>query len=807
MRRLIVVLASLGLLAGCSLLTPLPPATSLDERLAAVPISGLPLDAPVTIRWDDSQIPFVEAETDGDAAFALGLVHAHLRLSQLAFVRRIVQGRLSESVGPATIEIDHAVRTLDLYRATDAILAAMPAATRTWLDRYVDGINHYAAGLEAGGLPHEFAVLAIDWEPWTGQDSIALGRAAGIDLNWDFLFRILSIEDAALRERLALRVLGDDSGGLQALAALPDTIHPGARPDLARFAELAGLAGRSGSNSIVVGPERSASGAALLAGDPHLAFIFPNAWMVAGLRSPSYEVVGMMVPGTPVFAFGRNEHLAWGGTALRARSSQLVDVTDLDAGAITTIEHEIGVRFWPDARRTSRLTPYGPILSDLDLLGDAAGSFAVRWAGHLVSDETTSLLAVMRARTVDAFREAVADFAFPALNYLAADSAGQIISVIAARVPARAPERGFDIVATRAQSDRDWARLWSGRDLPWRVDPPAGFVVSANDRPAADDERPYGGIFPQDERFRRLTALLEGLEPASLDDLAQIQLDVVSLVSRELIEAIADDLRALSASGRGERQAREALLAWDGAYAAEAAAPAIFETFVTALAPLVYARLGRDAEFELNAGLGRLRSYLIEDLPHLATADRLEVLGQALGAAGAVADQGTVWGDLHQLRIGHVLAAVPVLGRRYELERLPVSGSRETILKTVHQLTAAPHLTMFGSQARHLSDLTDPDANYFVLLGGQDGWLNSTTFADQVPAFQDGGLIRVPLTPEAVAAAFRHRMMLKPAVPLTETSNRGDPPPSRLDARQCRPVAPYRSPTTKGTPSCPSSNS
>ena len=37
-----------------------------------------------------------------------------------------------------------------------------------------------------------------------------------------------------------------------------------------------------------------------------------------------------------------------------------------------------------------------------------------------------------------------------------------------------------------------------------------------------------------------------------------------------------------------------------------------------------------------------------------------------------------------------------------------------------------------GSMARHVSDLSDPDANWFVLLGGQDGWFGAENFADQV---------------------------------------------------------------------------
>ncbi len=66
------------LIAGCALLTPLPRPASLHERLAAVPRAGLALEGKVTVQtvhWDDHQIPFIEAASDRDAAFALGLVH------------------------------------------------------------------------------------------------------------------------------------------------------------------------------------------------------------------------------------------------------------------------------------------------------------------------------------------------------------------------------------------------------------------------------------------------------------------------------------------------------------------------------------------------------------------------------------------------------------------------------------------------------------------------------------------------------------------------------------------------------------
>lgn len=757
-----VAVLGAGVLVACSVLVPLPQSMALHSRLQAFPTSELPLDHSVTIRWDRHQIPFIEAQSDTDAAFALGLVHAHLRLGQMGVVRRIVQGRLSESVGPLTIDLDHAVRSLDPYRSADDILAGMPPETSAWMSSYVAGINFGAAHQLAREVPHEFRVLAIDWEPWTARDSIALGRASGVDLNWDFFLRILSIEDPGLRERVATRVLRGDTGGAQTIEPLPDDMPFDSRPILNGLTSKAALVGRSGSNSIVVGPDRSATGSALIASDPHLAFLFPNAWIVAGLRSPGYNLVGMMVPGTPVFAFGRNERLAWGGTNLRARTSQLVDVSDLDPSLVKETRHRIGVRLLPDATRITRQSPYGPILSDLDLLSETTGTFALRWTGHTVTDETTALLNAMRAHSVDEFRLAVGGFAFPPLTFLAADTDGAIGAITAARVPARAPGASFDIVTSPAASDRDWRRLWDARDLPHRMNPPEGYIASANNRPAPDGLRPYGGVFLQDERVRRLDVLLSGLQQTSLQDLARIQRDVVSPVAVELMEVIADDLRALPLTDEPERQARDALLAWDGAYHAQAAAPAIFESLVTALVPITYDTLGRGEEWETYAALGRLPLFLIEDIALLPANTRRQLLLHALRPAGKVAAAGTVWGDLHKLRVTHVLGNLPIIGGRYDIASLPVSGSRETVFKTSHGLTDQPHFSNFGAQARHLSDMSDPDENYFILLGGQDGWINSTTFADQVGPFLDGHLIQVPLRPASIRQRFIQEMRLIP---------------------------------------------
>ena len=104
-------------------------------------MGGLDLFGKVEVLWDDHQIPFILASDDRDAAYALGLVHAHLRLAQMEMLRLVSQGRLSEWIGPFGREVDRAIRTLDLDRAVPAMLRDLPAPTRLWLERFTAGIE------------------------------------------------------------------------------------------------------------------------------------------------------------------------------------------------------------------------------------------------------------------------------------------------------------------------------------------------------------------------------------------------------------------------------------------------------------------------------------------------------------------------------------------------------------------------------------------------------------------------------------------------------------------------------------------
>ncbi len=105
---------------------------------------------------------------------------------------------------------------------------------------------------------------------------------------------------------------------------------------------------------------------------------------------------------------------------------------------------------------------------------------------------------------------------------------------------------------------------------------------------------------------------------------------------------------------------------------------------------------------------------------------------------------------------------IPVVGEVFTLGRYPAGGSRETPNEAGHGFVQRPFDVAFGAIARHVSDMADEDANWFTPWGGQDGWLGSAAFLDQVPLWLEGRAIRVPLCAATVLREFQCVTQLLP---------------------------------------------
>ncbi len=747
---ILVALAAATVLSACAAVRGLPDPVSIEQRLAMIPLNGAPLDRPVSIHWSGEQIPFIEAETDHDGAFALGLAHAHLRLGQMELLRRVSQGRLREIAGPirGIRDVEHALRILNFGKTSNEVYARMPAHSKAFLDAFVAGINHYQQNVTQ--LPHEFSLLGIGREPWRAQEVLTLSRLASVDVSWITWFRLFSLRDRPDWPEIWMRALEHGS------ASTP-SIQYEEEAALQYLNDILAGTARTGSNSFAIGGSKTLSRSSIIASDPHLGIDLPNIWVLAGLKSPSYHMIGLMVPGLPFVAVGRNADIAWGGTNMRSAASDLIDVSGLPPEQITSREENVNVRWWFDDSYVIRESPHGPILSDAEIIDAREGEvFALKWIGHRPSDEVTAMLDANRASNWEEFRTSLEPFAISAQNFVYADKEGNIGQLTTTHIPMRSMEMPRGIV--RPLSDAAaWDNILTSRDLPSAYNPASGFLASANNKPA-ETPFPIGYFFSGDNRVLRMRELLSAATEMSVSDIQAVQSDTYMISAVALRDVIVARARAIPDLSVEAVQTLEILEAWNGRFDVDSRGAVAFQVSVAILVPLFVDEIDQTI---IEIGGTEYLDYakLIEAAP----AGIIELhIAAALSGANASLMSYPTWGDMHTLVLEHNFSMIPLIGERYRFVDTPWPGSTDTLWRASHDLSTEAVSVGFGAQARHISDMADLDSNWFALIGGNDGWINSENFLDQIEAFRSSTPIRFPMRPETVRAQFPHTTVLNP---------------------------------------------
>ncbi len=719
---------------------------TLEERLAQMPLDDAPLEKPVLIHWNDHHVPFIEAESDNDCAAALGVVHAHLRLAQMEMLRHLAYGRTAELIGPAGVELDHALRAFHFTRDTTRSIARMSAQTRTWLEGFVEGINHYV--LKAKELPPEFPWLQLGREPWTIADIVTVGKLSGADVHWMIWLKLLRFRRGSEWPTLWDQLLAEGVGNVERFAM--------GKGDGALGTVLSGA--RTGSNSFAAGAAKTGTGAAWIASDPHLPVTVPNVWLLAGYKCPGYHVLGFMLPALPFVALGRNPEIAWGGTNLHAASSDLVDLSGQDLTTLATRVETIRVRGGKTVSRAVRESVFGPVISDAPLIS-TGDHFALRWAGHEDTDEFGAMLGFNRARNWEEFTAAADTFAVPGQNFLYADAKGHTGKLIAAILPKRRNKPSSKLLSSPAEM-QDWDNLATSREMPREHDPERGFVASANDEPP-DTGYPLGVFFSSSDRIRRISEVLGNAGQVGLDTLGSLQRDVSlfpALAFRDLLLHRFSRDTVKPAIARYVQPVITALKEWNGIYDADSAGALAFETVQSYL----FLQLHPPAQRAAFSSVWHTRALNERTLAEAPVEPAARMVTKAVRRAVPLLRKYRNWGGVHRLRLRHPLAILPGLGRDFQFDEWPSGGNGDTVMKAAAPTAAGPHGVSYGSIARHVSDMSSMDENYFCLLGGQDGWLGSTTMLDQVELWRAGKFIRVPLEIEVVRAAFAHRTVIRP---------------------------------------------
>jgi penicillin amidase len=801
-------------------------------RLAAsadppdLPVAVRGLTDSVSVELDSLGLPTVRASTELDAWRALGWLHATDRLWQLEFLRRIGTGRLAELFGERAYPTDRFVRTLGLPRIARETAEGLTGDERAALEAYAEGVN---ARIGAGRpLPPEFRILRLKPEPWTPEASLAIGLMMNLDLSdWR---NELARHRAAVHlppDRLAWlhppypdwgpRTLNgtatppegvvtgfedetdataDGASAVPVPSAVPEP-SAAPTPDAARAASAPGAwdpldvlaAGsiRVASNAWVVGPDRTAAGHPILANDMHLSLRAPSIWYPAALHGAAGDlhVAGFTLPGVPGVVVGFNRHVAWGAT------NAMVDDMDF---AIETLDDEgrryrngeawlefaarpetIQVRGANTRVDTVRATVRGPVISDV--LPDIDGTLSVLFVPDEVPIRLGGLFAMNRARTLEAFHAAAAQFTAPHMNLVIAAADGRIGYRLAGSIPRRSWDGSRPAPAEVV--GEGWPGRWPVDLHPAVTDSGDAYLVTANNLQVEGLDGAVGADWPAPFRALRITQALVVRRDWTAASTADLQRDVRSLLADRTIG------RAIEVARRiGEPEVADTLAAWDRMVDVDSRAATMFYAWFYGLRALVAADewAGAPPGPTLFPTLSMLRvldegdaSPWVDDV---STPDHRETLAELedRAMAGAIAKaEGHPWGAVHAERHVHPLGSSAWLDRLFgfQVGPHPSPGGPNTVRPDGYPWQrldaggpAPPWSSEYGPSQRMVVEMTPEGPRGLLLIPtGQSGNPFSPHYRDMNAPWRAGEL--APLSVDAagadtVAPDVEHLFLLVP---------------------------------------------
>ncbi|MFI9250766.1 penicillin acylase family protein [Streptomyces sp. NPDC053069] len=719
-------------------------------------------------------IPHLRASSARELAHAQGRVTALDRAWQLEVERHRSQGTSASFLGAGALSWDVLARRArldDTARRCFAALDRRDPETADWVRAYVDGVN---AGLPEGARRAcEFGRTGLApgrWQPWT---------PLGVWLATHLLFAGFP---AKLWREQAIRHLG---------------------PDVVRLFATDGP-GTAGSNGWLVTGARTASGHALIAGDPHRFIEDPGVYQQIRLACPEFDVIGLAVPGVPGIAhFGHTGTVAWAitnamadyqdlyrerlrrtGTGVQAlgpdghwhratRHTETVDIAGEPPIAIEVIETDRGPviiggpegleagltstrPYTPQAADVEN-SPQGPPAPDHEGSTGAAGGNAIR-----AEDEAEAGSPRAEAPQALALRcppRVTADLGFSALLPLlrartvedvdrALDAWAEPVNVVqAADTRGGTLHRVAGRVPVRARANRlhpvpAWhpGHEWHG----WHETPyapvPDGIAVMANQRGPAT---PLGVEFAPPHRADRIRALLDAHRTWTADGMPAIHTDTHLASAAPLL----DHLSALAGLSPAAARLRARLLAWNRRMDADS-------TDAAAYAAVRSAVVRRLAAHPVFAPLAEPPAYPEVLLPWLALVPRigyaLEHLLRARELYG-IDRPATVRAALEEVAAAqpagtwsttHRLAPWRALPQAPEDPGPGLAGDHDCVLCT----SAVPGLTdraARGPAARYVWDLADRAGSRWVVPFGADGVPGAPHHRDQLPLWLKGELAPV----------------------------------------------------------------
>lgn len=812
--RLSTVFAA-ALLSGASSLTLADVSSAVHRE--DVSVKGL--EKPAEIIVDFWGVAHLYAKSDRDALFLQGYNAARDRLWQIDLWRKRGLGLLAENFGENYVDQDRATRMF-LYRGDmKEEWSAYGPNGKKYATAFVDGVNSYVQKVLEGDapLPVEFEISDTKPDIWKIDDVVRV-RSHGLtrnassevaraqvackaDLKTDVLRRKLEPQwEAKVPEGLDPCLIPEDVLKDYELAiknvefAPPEEGKANEMPDRQQAStdhnydflqESADNVDSIGSNNWTISPDRTETGRAILANDPHRSHGVPSLRYVVHLNSPNMSVIGAGEPALPGISIGHNEDIAFGLTIFS------VDQEDLYVYEINPdnpdqyryngewndmeVEHEtVDVRGGDSQDVTMRYTRHGAVLK-IDKENNRAFALRTVWFEPGTSAYFGSA-DYMGAKNWQEFSDAMQRFSTPSENQVYADTKGNIGWVVGAMTPTRQNWDG--LLPVPGDGRYEWEFLDRNK-LPSSYNPEKGWIATANQMNLPEDF-PYetlhiGFEWADPSRYERISNVLSKNDSMTLADSMDLQNDDTSMLALRLVDLVNKaELQLLEGADPSVSEALNMLKNWDGVVSADSSAAVVGELMIDKhLGMETVERVAPDETASLIAE-GSITSVIdlleapddqLGDKPEKARNDIIisaltQSVEQAKTLLGDDLDSWR-WGSLHKAYFEN--SVVPI-APEYVKEQLTVGplemgGSRFT--PRAARYNSDFEVTM-GASFRMVLDVGNWDASRFINTPGQSGDPFSAHYRDLTPLWAAGEYVPLVYSREAVESNASQVMNLTP---------------------------------------------
>ena len=795
-----IALALIALLVICAIggyfyLNSFKPKLNGQIELAGINTSA-------EIYFDKFGIPHIYAQNEQDAHFALGYIHAQDRLFQMEMMRRVGAGELAEILGPDLAKTDRFFRTMGIAQSAKKAAKAfneipdddpMKMAALS----YYKGVNSF---IENGNLPIEFKIIGIEARPFSVEDTYnVLGYMA-------FSFAQAFKTDPLL-ERIKNKYGKDYLNDLDIhwnpkAQKIPVYIPEELENTLSQNFGIDELMEHfpvppfEGSNSWVVGPQKTKNGKVLLSNDTHMGYSQPCVWYEVHMEYPNHSQYGNFLGAIPFPIIGHNRFMAIGMTMMenddidfyKEKINPENDKQVMYKGQWVEMDirqETIHVKDGEDIHFEVKTTPHGPIVNDaIDHIANTTSEpVSCYWVNNKFIPRTMEMsYRIGNAATMQEVKQAVALGHAPGLNIMYGDVKGNIAWWTMAKLPIRPKHVNSKFLLDGASGEDDVLGYYDFEDNPHSENPPSGFVYSANNQPDSIAGVLHPGYYIPEDRAKRIVELMNSDEKFDVASFKKMIIDVKSPVIPKVAKKIVEAVNSMGTLEGIQKEALDILTNWDGDNQLDDIAPTIYtKTLFHFLEKTFKDELGeRDFETFLTTHIYKRTFPILIENENSPWWDNIETKDQKETRTSILADafQQSVaelekamgsdikqwqWKKVHTIEHPHALSKVEALRPYFNVGPLPVAGNNEVINNQAYTLNGDNHYRVKGGPAiRRIIDFGDLDHSISVLPTGQSGNIMSPHYSDQAQMFVHNEFRLQMMNEKEIKKECKNKLVLKP---------------------------------------------